>query len=202
MQLQIAARKQALKENEVHTPTFSAPTFSVHDSVPRLTGVIGPPSPTVPSSVEGKLSRKWDISFTRKEEDAQKLDEHDIAAVLRPRAPLSTNMPASPNLSLSYARKETETCEGRLARILNSPRPLQSSLPQQSDRSKSVSSVNLTDTSGSYYLKRNAGADELDTELIRNARNVFSYVHLRDRVRADTHRDLSESGDDLWDCED
>ncbi|ESU35462.1 Hypothetical protein DHA2_151538 [Giardia duodenalis] len=202
MQLQIAARKQALKENEVHTPTFSAPTFSVHDSVPRLTGVIGPPSPTVPSSVEGNLSRKWDISFTRKEEDAQKLDEHDIAAVLRPRAPSIDEHARLAKLVVKLCSKRNRDLRRKISKnIEQSPpstiesasakRSVEERLQRQLDRYQRV-----------LLSKRNTGVDELDTELIRNARNVFSYVHLRDRVRADTHRDLSESGDDLWDCED
>ncbi|EFO61974.1 Hypothetical protein GLP15_515 [Giardia lamblia P15] len=202
MQLQIAARKQALKENEVHTPTFSAPTFSTHDSVPRLTGVISPPSPTIPSNVEGSLSRKWDVSFTRKEEDAQKLDENDIATILRPRAPsvdeharlarLVVKLCSKRNRNLRRKiSKNTEQSPPSTIESASAKRSVEERLQRQLDRYQRV-----------LISKKSTEADELDTELIRNARNVFSYVHLRDRVRADTHGDLSESGDDLWNFED
>ncbi|KWX14253.1 hypothetical protein QR46_1753 [Giardia duodenalis assemblage B] len=200
MQLQVNARKQALKEGEVHTPTFSAPVFSTHDSVPRLTGAMGPPSPTAPGRAEGNLNLNWDISFIRKEEDAQKLDDSDIVTTLWPRAPSIDEHARLAKLVVKLCSKRNKELRRKISKDIkqstpstvepvSAKRPVEDRLQRQLDRyQRTLASKNSVET------------DEVDMEMIRSAKSVFSYAHLRDRVRVDTCS-VSESGDDPVDFE-
>lgn len=201
MKLQVNARKQALKEGEVRTPTFSAPPLSTDDSVPRLTGVISPPSPTIPGHPEDNLSYKWGVSFTRKEEDVQKLDEDDIAAFIQPRAPSIDEHTRLASLVVKLCSNRNKELRKRISRGAEQPppsaiepipmkRPVEERLQRQLDRyQRTLASKNNTET------------DEFDTELILNARNVFSYAHLRDRIKIDAYGCFSESGEDPMNSE-
>lgn len=201
MNLQVNARKQALKENEVHTPTFSAPVLSTHDSVPRLTGVISPPSPTILDHTESNLSHKWGISFTRKDEDIQKLDETDITSIIRPRAPSIDEHTRLASLVIKLCSNRNKELRRKInkgvdqsssfsAKFNTMKRPIEERLQHQLDR------YQRTLTS-----KKNTETDEFDTELIRNAKHVFSYTHLRDRMKVDACGCFSESGEDSLNSE-